>query len=415
MKFNIILGLLAAASQYWPAIALPQFPDNPVCAAGITSVEVQPVQFIVRQPIYISAYLPVNTVLVLDDGLTLTITNAPLTLVTEIEKLGTLTSQVTRIIDQVSSIPNAYVTITRGGQAGSEASTITIFPSGPDGVGTYLVFTPFANIAATTGSSVPETATVPGTPLDASQLVTQSAPGVSSVVNPGPSPASVPVTIAPTAPGGAAALPQIFATVNVGGASGVPRNFTVVDSAGSAGTVFAQTFDSFSITVTGPQNVITVLGNAGVTPAAITLPGSRAVTQTGADAVLQIIQTPGGEADFLARLTTVSIAAQNGQTGTFTLIPTAGSVGAVIVQTAAPALAAIFQTISVPGATPTTLSIPAPEGQTGTVIVQTTDGFTGPAAGPFSTITVGGGQGDSPATVTIPPAADATDGVFTVL
>lgn len=96
MKFNTILGLLVAASQYWPAIALPQFPDNPVCAAGITSVEVQPVQFIVRQPIYISAYLPVNTVLVLDDGLTLTITNAPLTLVTEIDKLGTLTSQVTR-------------------------------------------------------------------------------------------------------------------------------------------------------------------------------------------------------------------------------------------------------------------------------------------------------------------------------
>lgn len=96
MKLIAAFGLLAAAGQYWRAAGLPQFPDNPVCAAGITSVEVQPVQFIVRQPIYISAFLPANTVLVLDDGLTLTITNAPMTLITEIDKLETLTSQVTR-------------------------------------------------------------------------------------------------------------------------------------------------------------------------------------------------------------------------------------------------------------------------------------------------------------------------------
>lgn len=96
MKLFTTFGLLASAGQYWLASGLPQFPDNPMCTAGITSVEVQPVQFIVRRPIYISAFLPANTVLILDDGLTLTVTNAPLTLITEIDKLGTLTSEVTR-------------------------------------------------------------------------------------------------------------------------------------------------------------------------------------------------------------------------------------------------------------------------------------------------------------------------------
>ncbi|GKT50475.1 uncharacterized protein ColSpa_10656 [Colletotrichum spaethianum] len=521
MKFVTALSLLAAASQHWRVAGLPQFPDNPVCAAGITSVEVQPVQFIVRQPIYISAFLPVNTVLVLDDGLTLTITNAPMTLVTEIDKLGTLTSQVTRILQQTSSIPNAYVTITRGGHAGSLASTITVFPSGPDGLGTYLVFTPFDITAPTTGNGIPvpptagsPAATVAGAPFDASRLVTQSATttvtvgglqddvsprifsmlpvpgesvatvlvetgiGSSSTFNgplttrfaleiypepgwlgtatipptgsntlgtviigvaanselsgiatpaltglpgaiPGPSPASIPVTIAPTG-AGAGALPQSFtgpySTVTIGGAEGVPRNLTIVNSASSDGTVFVQTFDSYSITVTGPQNVITVLGNAGATPAAITLPGARALLQTVTDdGAVQIIQTPGGEADSLARLTTITVGNADGQTGVFTLIPTSGSVGAVVVQTAQPALGALFQTISVPGATETTISIPAPEGSTGTVVVQTTDGYTGPAAGPFTTVNVGGGQGGTPATVTIPPAADDTDGPFTVL
>ncbi|KAK1966417.1 hypothetical protein LY78DRAFT_53048 [Colletotrichum sublineola] len=96
MRFATALSVLAAAGQPWLAAALPQFPDAPVCPAGITSVEVQPVKLIVRQPIYISAYLPVNTVLVLDEGLTLTITNAPMTLVTQVDKLGTLSSQSTR-------------------------------------------------------------------------------------------------------------------------------------------------------------------------------------------------------------------------------------------------------------------------------------------------------------------------------
>ncbi|KAK1986057.1 hypothetical protein LZ30DRAFT_582784, partial [Colletotrichum cereale] len=427
MRFvTSITGLLAAAGQSWLAAALPQFPDNPVCPAGITSVEVQPVQFIVRQPIFISAFLPVNTVLVLDDGLTLTITNAPMTLVTEIDKLGTMTSQVTRILQQVYSSPNAYVTITRGGQSGSLASTITVFPSGPDGVGTYLVYTPYGGIAAPTAGGVvgSPAATFDGTPIDATRPLNgnPTSPALNGAPGgiPGASPASIPLTVSPTGSGAAGPLPQLFngplKTVTIGGAEGVPRNLTVVDSAKSEGTVFVQTFDSYSITVTGPQNVITVLGNAGVTPAAVTLPDARVALQTLADTgALQIIQTPGGGADFLARMATVTIGNTNGQAGTFTLIPTSGSVGAVVVQTPVAALGSLFQTLRVPGATDTTISIPAPEGSTGTVVIQTKDGFTGPAAGPFTTVNVGGGQGGTPATVTIPPAAGDPNSAFRVL
>ncbi|WYZ33815.1 hypothetical protein EsH8_I_000091 [Colletotrichum jinshuiense] len=391
MKFTTTLRLLAAASQFLCANGLPQLPKEPVCAAGITSVEIQQVQFIVRQPIYISAFLPVNTVLVLDNDVTLTITNAPMLLVTEIDRLGTLNSQVTRIIDRISSIPNAYVTITRGGHDGSVASTITIFPSGPGGIGTYLVYTPFASTGPTTSGDIP-----------------------------GPSPASIPVTIASTFPGSGDNLQTSsgpYSTITIGGAEGVPRNLTVVDPSGTAGTVFVQTFDTYSITVTGPQNVITVLGNAGVVPAAITLPDDRADLQTaGNDGVLQIIQTPGGNGAFIETFTTITVAGMgNGETGTFTILPTSGSVGAVLIQTPRQVLPGVFRTINIAGASPTVLTIPAPEGSTGTVIVQTTDGFNGPATGPFTTVSVGGGQGDSPATVTIPPQVDATDSLYTVL
>ncbi|EFQ27261.1 60S ribosomal protein L19 [Colletotrichum graminicola M1.001] len=386
MRFVRAMSLLAAAGQSWLAAALPQFPDNPVCPAGITSVEVQPVQLIVKQPIYISAYLPVNTTLVLGDGITLTITNAPVTLVTEIDKLGTTNSQATRILQQVNSSPNAYVTITRGGHSGSVASTITVYPTAPDGIGTYLVYTPFGATAPTAGGNV-------GSPA---ATFTGGIPGAS--------PSSIRLTAPPTG-SSAGSFPQLFTgpatTVRVGGAQGVPRNFTVVDSARSQATVYEQGFDSFTITVTGPENIITVLGNVGVNPDIITLPNVRQ-TASGAQG-LQIIQASGAPQVFPARLETITIGNANGQAGTFTILPTSGGVGTVVIQTPGPAGPAAFAV---------TLTIP-PTGteQFGRVFVQLA---ATPFTGPFTTITTGGNTGTIPVTLTVVPAGNPTLGTVIV-
>lgn len=74
---------------------------DPDCPDGRSLVEVQPEVTIGLQPISISTFLPSNTVLTVG-GTTITITNAPTTLVTEFTLTGTSTRFSTGYVESGS-------------------------------------------------------------------------------------------------------------------------------------------------------------------------------------------------------------------------------------------------------------------------------------------------------------------------
>jgi hypothetical protein len=91
----------AALLLAWLRQILAQSPpeiarDYPGCPGGITSVEVQPVEIVWRQPTRISAFISSDTLIVLDETRSINVTNAPLTLVTEIVNYVTSITLITR-------------------------------------------------------------------------------------------------------------------------------------------------------------------------------------------------------------------------------------------------------------------------------------------------------------------------------
>lgn len=66
------------------------------CGSGQeeTVTKVHPVQVVIVQPVDISAYVPENTLFVVDDELAVSITDAPTTLITQLTKTSTLYTSV---------------------------------------------------------------------------------------------------------------------------------------------------------------------------------------------------------------------------------------------------------------------------------------------------------------------------------
>lgn len=89
------LAWLQLAAPF-PQSALSQPRTEPYCPAGVTSVHVQPLEVVIARPVRISAYVSTNTVIVICDGLSINITNAPLTVVTDVTRLETSRTLVTR-------------------------------------------------------------------------------------------------------------------------------------------------------------------------------------------------------------------------------------------------------------------------------------------------------------------------------
>lgn len=87
-------GLAAGASVLLGralAVAAPQVPSESDCPDGVEVVTVQPAVILTHQPIRISSFIPSNTVLTFG-SVTISVTDAPTTLVTDITLTGTSTS-----------------------------------------------------------------------------------------------------------------------------------------------------------------------------------------------------------------------------------------------------------------------------------------------------------------------------------
>ncbi|KAJ4132589.1 hypothetical protein NW754_015406 [Fusarium falciforme] len=146
-----------------------QTQGDPDCPDGIHVVEVQPEVVVGLQPVYISTFIPSNTVLTIG-GTTIPITNAPTTLVTSFTLTGTSTRFSTG--DPEPLFTGYYTTITSDGP-GSRPTTITQAPSGQDPTGTVIVVNPTNSLGNTfngpyttltstgAGGSQPSTLTLP--------------------------------------------------------------------------------------------------------------------------------------------------------------------------------------------------------------------------------------------------------------
>lgn len=81
---SLILGVRSCHALATGRAALPD-----QCPAGVTSVSIQPLEVIVYRPTYLSVYITTNTVLVFDDVHTISVSEAPILLVTEIGRFET--------------------------------------------------------------------------------------------------------------------------------------------------------------------------------------------------------------------------------------------------------------------------------------------------------------------------------------
>jgi predicted ribonuclease YlaK len=79
-------------------LALPQsyLLQEPQCPDDIVSVEIQQVEIVVYMPTHISFMIPTNTLIIIDEGQSINITNAPITLITEIGNYVTTYTTLTR-------------------------------------------------------------------------------------------------------------------------------------------------------------------------------------------------------------------------------------------------------------------------------------------------------------------------------
>lgn len=97
MDNKLRLALAASTLQFWLASAL-QHPAS-ICPTGLTYVQLQPVHVLVKKPIQLSAYITSNTTIAVDETLTITVTDAPLVLVTELTQYETITSFAKGYVD----------------------------------------------------------------------------------------------------------------------------------------------------------------------------------------------------------------------------------------------------------------------------------------------------------------------------
>ena len=95
-RLSKLAGAALALSQGALAGYFPPFPHHPVCPAGKTIVELQPAELIFKQPVEIDLYCPSNTEIPINNDVTVTVTDAPKTVLT-----------------QVTIIKKSYTTFTR--------------------------------------------------------------------------------------------------------------------------------------------------------------------------------------------------------------------------------------------------------------------------------------------------------------
>lgn len=89
MSFTFRLSKLAGAAALalsQPALGgyLSQGSQHQACPAGKVVVELQPTELIFKQPVDIDLYCPSNTEIPIDDDVTVTVTDAPKTVVTQV-------------------------------------------------------------------------------------------------------------------------------------------------------------------------------------------------------------------------------------------------------------------------------------------------------------------------------------------
>lgn len=83
-RLSKLAGVALALSQ--PALAgySPHAPDHEVCSSGKTIIELQPAEVIYEQAVDVDVYCPSNTEIPIDDDVTITVTDAPKTVVTRV-------------------------------------------------------------------------------------------------------------------------------------------------------------------------------------------------------------------------------------------------------------------------------------------------------------------------------------------
>lgn len=96
MDNKLRLALAASTLQSCLASALEQ--PASICPTGLAYVQLQPVHILVEKPVQLSAYITSNTTIAVDKTLTITVTDAPLVLVTEITQYETITSLAKRYV-----------------------------------------------------------------------------------------------------------------------------------------------------------------------------------------------------------------------------------------------------------------------------------------------------------------------------
>ncbi|RSL80563.1 hypothetical protein CEP52_014938 [Fusarium oligoseptatum] len=94
MDNKLRLAFAAGTLQFWLAYAL-QHPTA-ICSTSLTYVQLQPVHILVEKPIQLSASITSNTTIAVDDTLTVTVTDAPLILITELTQYETITTILKR-------------------------------------------------------------------------------------------------------------------------------------------------------------------------------------------------------------------------------------------------------------------------------------------------------------------------------
>lgn len=96
MDNKLRLALVASTLQFWLASAVEH--PAPICPTGLAYVQLQPVHVLVEKPVQLSAYIASNTTITVDETLTITVTDAPLVLVTELTQYETITSLAKRYV-----------------------------------------------------------------------------------------------------------------------------------------------------------------------------------------------------------------------------------------------------------------------------------------------------------------------------
>lgn len=90
MSFASRLSKLAGATLALSRPALGGYvPHEPACPSGKTIVELHPVELVFEQPVEVDVYCPSNTKIPIDDDITITVTDAPKTVVTQVTCIKT--------------------------------------------------------------------------------------------------------------------------------------------------------------------------------------------------------------------------------------------------------------------------------------------------------------------------------------